>query len=171
MPKSSRPASVRAGAWVRFAGQVRTVLAVCDESVRVTDQGGSPREVRLEILLGDADFDVLGNGGRMPLPHESLLEEIPEQARERALWWEVHILEVLHGFAPGADAEAGPRPEYDPARRSLTARELAKATELTGDGWPVGMSTVGNLRRRYQAEGLLGLVDRRRQTHKKPQSK
>ncbi|MFJ8630897.1 hypothetical protein [Streptomyces sp. NPDC093568] len=144
-----------------------------DESVRMTDQDGSPRDVRFEILLGDPGFAVLGNGLRAPLPDESLLEAIPEQARERALWWEVHLVEVLHGVAPGADAEARPRPEYDPARHSLTRRELAKAREareLTEDGYPVGMSTVGNLRRRYQAEGLLGLLDRR-QAQKKPQSK
>ncbi|MFJ7073615.1 hypothetical protein [Streptomyces sp. NPDC098781] len=161
MHELSRPSSIRVGAWIRFAGQARAVLAVSARSVRMTDRGGPPREVPPADLLSDEEFEVLGSRVRMPLPPESLLEELPERVREKALWWEEHILEVLHGVGPGADVDAVPRPEYDPARRSLTARELAKAGELTRSGHRAGMSTVGNLRRRYQAEGLLGLVDRR----------
>lgn len=161
MRRLSRPAAVGVGERVRFAGQVRAVLAVSARAVTLSDEGGSPREVPLVMLLGDEGFEVLGSRVRMPLPPVSLLEALPEHAREKALWWEGHILEVLHGTDPAAGEDAGPRPEYDPARHSLTARERAKAAELTAFGYRVSVSTVGNFRRRYQAEGLLGLADRR----------
>lgn len=146
---------------MRFAGQVRAVLAVSARAVTLSDEGDSPREVPLAMLLGDESFEVLSSRVRMPLPPVSLLEALPEHARDKALWWEGHILEVLHGVDPAAGEDAGPRPEHDPARHSLTARERAKAAELTAAGFRVSVSTVGNFRRRYQIEGLLGLADRR----------
>ncbi|MFJ1834462.1 TnsA-like heteromeric transposase endonuclease subunit [Streptomyces sp. NPDC088175] len=161
MHRLSRPAAVGVGERVRFAGQVRAVLAVSARAVTLSEEGGSPQEVPLAVLLGDESFEVLGSQLRMPLPPVSLLEALPERAREKALWWEGHILEVLHGTDPAAGEDAGPLPEYNPARHSLTARERAKAAELTASGYRVSVSTVGNFRRRYQAEGLLGLADRR----------
>ncbi|RSN59628.1 integrase [Streptomyces sp. WAC 04229] len=168
MRKLSRPATVGVGDRVRFAGQVRAVLAVSARAVTLTNEDDSLRDVPLAVLLGDEDFEVLDSPVRPPLPPVSLLDALPGHAREKALWWEGHILEVLHGVGPHADGEAGPRPEYDPARHSLTARERAKAAELTAAGYRVSVSTVGNFRRRYQAEGLLGLADRR-PVRKKPQ--
>nr|WP_329231586.1 TnsA-like heteromeric transposase endonuclease subunit [Streptomyces canus] len=151
MRRLSRPAAIRVGDRVRFAGQVRAVLAVSARAVTLAEEDDSPREVPLAVLLGDDSFEVLGSPVRMPLPPVSLLEALPEHAREKALWWEGHILEVLHGVDPNADEDAGPRSEYDPARHSLTARERAKAAELTAAGYQVSASTIGNFRRRYQA--------------------
>ncbi|WP_435885779.1 Mu transposase C-terminal domain-containing protein [Streptomyces erythrochromogenes] len=102
----------------------------------------------------------------MSLPAASLLETLPEQARQKALWWEGHILEVLHGLPPGAGPDAEPRPEYGPGR-SLTVRERAKAAELTAAGHPAAASTVALKRRRYQAQGVMGLADHR-PVRKKP---
>jgi hypothetical protein len=161
MRRLSRPASIGVGDRVRFTGQSRAVLAVSAQAVMLSDAGGSPREVPLAVLLADESFTVVSSPERMPLPPVSLLEALPQQAREKALWWEGHILEVLHGIDPTAGEDARPRPEYDPAHHSLTARERAKAAELTAAGYRVSVSTVGNFRRRYQAEGLLGLADRR----------
>ncbi|OEV06080.1 integrase [Streptomyces oceani] len=167
MRRLSRPAAIRVGDRVRSAGQVRAVLAVSARAVTLAEEEDSPREVPLAVLLGDESFEVLSSPVRMPLPPVSLLEALPEHAREKALWWEGHILEVLHGVDPNAGEDAGPRPEYDPARHSLTARERAKAAELTAAGYQVSVR-IGNFRRRYQAEGLLGLADRR-PVRKKPQ--
>ncbi|CAL9633132.1 hypothetical protein SUDANB43_06109 [Streptomyces sp. enrichment culture] len=168
MRRLSRPAAIRVGDRVRFAGQARAVLAVSARTVTLTDERDSPQEVPLAKLLGDEGFAVLSSQVRMPLPPLSLLEALPEHARQKALWWERHILEVLHGVDPAASEDALPRPEYDPARHSLTARERAKAAELTAAGYRVSVSTIGNFRRRYQAEGLLGLADRR-PVRKRPQ--
>ena len=61
------------------------------------------------------------------------------------------------------DSAAGhrPRPEYDPARRSLRQRELAKHAELTAAGHEVALSTLKRLRAPVRAEGLWGVVDQR----------
>ena len=61
------------------------------------------------------------------------------------------------------DAEEGtvPRPEYDPGTVTLTRREQAKAAELTAAGHPVTASAVAKRRRRYQEQGLAGMVDNR----------
>ncbi|MFE0732975.1 hypothetical protein ACFW2X_33025 [Streptomyces antibioticus] len=126
----------------------------------LTDSGGDPQVVTVAELIAEADFAVVDSPVRMPLPAASLLETFPDHVVERALWWEGHILEVLHGLPPDAGEDAGPRPEYGP-ERSLTARQRAKAAELTSLGHKVSASTVAHRRRRYQAEGVLGLADHR----------
>ncbi|MFC7472691.1 hypothetical protein ACFQVA_42545 [Actinomadura keratinilytica] len=54
----------------------------------------------MEDLTGEADFAVVDIPVRMPLPASSRLETFPAKAVEKALWWEGHILEVLHGRPP-----------------------------------------------------------------------
>jgi hypothetical protein len=77
------------------------------------------------------------------------------------LWWQRHIVEVLRGVPPDAGEGAVPRPGYDPAVFSLTRREQAKAAELTAAGRPVTASAIAKRRRRYQEQGLAGMVDHR----------
>ncbi|GAA4658515.1 hypothetical protein GCM10023347_07180 [Streptomyces chumphonensis] len=59
MRKLSRPATVGVGDRVRFAGQVRAVLAVSARAVTLTNEDDSLRDVPLAVLLGDEDFEVL----------------------------------------------------------------------------------------------------------------
>ncbi|MEU2120147.1 Mu transposase C-terminal domain-containing protein [Streptomyces sp. NPDC016459] len=161
MTNLRRPAAIEVGAWVRAAGQVRAVVAVSATSVTLTGEGeAEPLVVGTGELLAAEDFAVIGSPVRMPLPAASLMETLPEQARQKALWWEGHILEVLHGLPPGAGPDAEPRPDYGPGR-SLTVRERAKAAELTAAGHPAAASTVALKRRRYQAQGVMGLADHR----------
>ncbi|MFF2897359.1 integrase [Streptomyces sp. NPDC057966] len=101
------------------------------------------------------------SGGRRKVPPSARLAEFPETAAERALWWEGHILEVLHGLPPNAREGAAARPEFDPRRHSLAERERAKAAELTADGHTVTASGIKQRRQRYQRDGLLGLADGR----------
>ncbi len=68
------------------------------------------------------------------VPPTARLSEFPETAAEQALWWEGHILEVLHGLPTGVSDEAVPRPEFAPGQHSLAERERAKAAELTAAG-------------------------------------
>jgi hypothetical protein len=68
---------------------------------------------------------------------------------------------VETGVPPGAPAGSAPRPQYDPAVRSLVQRATAKAEELTAAGSPVGERTVRRMLKRYREQGLLGLVDAR----------
>ncbi|MDH6145865.1 MULTISPECIES: Mu transposase C-terminal domain-containing protein [Kitasatospora] len=167
MSESRRPAQVTVGDLVRLDGRQRGVLAVSALAVTLTDEDGPYRVVPLLELFDADDFEVLTSPARMPLPPVSLLETLPPAVLEKALWWEGHILEVLHGLPFGAAPGTAPRPEYGPGQ-SLTARQKVKAAELTVAGHRVTASAVAHHRRRYQQDGVLGLVDYR-PVRKRPQ--
>ncbi|WP_030061848.1 MULTISPECIES: Mu transposase C-terminal domain-containing protein [Streptomyces] len=160
MGRLARPDGLAVGQRVRFDGQIRLVLEVTGRSVVLSELGGEPRSVPPAVLFADGDFELVDTVGRMPLPPTSMLETLPRPVLEKALWWEEHILEVLHGLPPNAAPGTQPRPEYA-AGRSLTSREKTKAAELSAAGHKVSASTVGNYRRRYENGGVLGLADRR----------
>ncbi|MEV6669339.1 Mu transposase C-terminal domain-containing protein [Streptomyces sp. NPDC051162] len=160
MGRMKRPGRVAVGDRVRFEGRIRGVLAVAAQAVTLTDGEEPYRVVPLLALFAAADFEVTDSPVRMPLPAASLLETFPAREVEKALWWEGHILEVLHGLPPDAEPGTTVRPEYGP-ERSLTARQRAKAVELTAAGHKVSASTVAHRRRRYQERGVLGLADHR----------
>ncbi|MGP3948842.1 hypothetical protein [Streptomyces sp. 7N604] len=68
----------------------------------------------------------------------------------------------LPRLPPGTAPGARPSDQYDPATRSLTEREEAKAAELIGSRHPgVSSGTIRRKRLRYQAQGVAGLVDGR----------
>ncbi|MFJ5881689.1 integrase [Kitasatospora cineracea] len=167
MSELRRPVQVAVGDRVRFDGQLRGVLAVSARAVTLTDDNGPYRVVPLLELFEAGDFEVMTSPGRMPLPPVSLLETLPPAVLEKALGWEGHILEVLHGLPFGAAPGTAPRPEYGPGQ-SLTARQKVKAAELAVAGHWVTASAVAHHRRRYQQDGVLGLVDYR-PIRKKPQ--
>ena len=76
---------------------------------------------------------------------------------------------MLTGVRPDAPPGARPRPAYDPATRSLAQREQAKAAELARSGRDgVSARTVKRKRQRYDARGLVGLVDGRTDRRRPP---
>ncbi|MFJ7250949.1 Mu transposase C-terminal domain-containing protein [Kitasatospora sp. NPDC098652] len=160
MSALKRPPALAVGHKVRFEGQVRGVLEITAQVVVVEDEQAGHRAVALIDLFEAEDFEVLFQPERMPLPAVGLLEAFPPEAVKQALWWEGHILEVLHGIAPDAEPGSQPRPGYGPGS-SVTSRQRVKAAELAAAGHDIAPQTVGNRRRRYQAEGLVGLADRR----------
>ncbi len=145
---------------VRSGGVVRTVVGLAGTLVRLADTAGKVIEVALPVLQAAEDFALVDARPR-PLPPAGVLDRLSEPVVQQALWWEHHILEVLHGLPPDAPSGAVARPDYDPRRRSLTSREQAKAAELTAAGHQVTASTVKHHRQRYQAQGVAGLVDYR----------
>ncbi|MFI5705310.1 integrase [Streptomyces xanthochromogenes] len=155
-----RPPTLAAGHKIRFEGQVRGVLEVTAQAAVVEDAEAPHRVVALLDLFEAADFEVLFQPERMPLPPVGLLEAFPPEAVKQALWWEGHILEVLHGIAPGGAPATEPRPGYGPGS-SVTSRERVKAAELAVAGHDVAAKTIATRRRRYQEHGLVGLADRR----------
>ncbi|WP_327311346.1 Mu transposase C-terminal domain-containing protein [Streptomyces sp. NBC_01243] len=155
-----RPPTLSVGHKIRFEGQVRGVLEVTPQAAVVEDAEAPHRVVALLDLFEAADFEVLFQAERMPLPKVGLLEAFPPEAVKQALWWEGHILEVIHGIAPDAEPGMEPRPGYGPGS-SMTSRERVKAAELAVAGHDVAAKTIGNRRRRYQAQGLVGLADHR----------
>lgn len=161
MNASGRPGAVGIGDRVRFRDAVHTVIAVPGPMVRLADTEGRVSEVGVAELVATEDFAVVDGRPRLPLPVLPPLEDLPEAELERARWWEHHIVEVLRGVPPEAPRGTGPRPEYDPSVWSLTRREQAKAAELTAAGEPVTASAISKRRRRYEAGGVVAMVDHR----------
>jgi putative transposase len=144
---------------IRLAGRTQRVTALDGTSVRLVDVTGTVTVMLIGQLLADPGFELLTGHGR-PLS-AALAGRLPDEVRASAQWWEGHIVEVLTGLPPDAPAGCVPHPDYDPARRSLRQRELAKHEELAQAGHRVGLSTLKRLRRRYELQGLAGLVDQR----------
>ncbi|MEU8509653.1 Mu transposase C-terminal domain-containing protein [Streptomyces brevispora] len=157
MGSLKRPPALVVGQRVRFEGQVRGVLEVTARAAVLEDAEAPHRVVALIDLFETADFEILFQPERMPLPQSGLLETFAPEVMKRALWWEGHVLEVLHGLPPGAEPGTPPRPRYGPGT-SVTSRQKAKAAELTALGHEIKTGAVGVRRRRYTEEGLVGLA-------------
>jgi putative transposase len=145
---------------VRLGGQAYRVVALDGSSARLADVTGSVTVMLIGHLLADPGFELVAPHRRLP-PAVSGLEQLPEEVRTGAQWWEQHLVEVLTGLTPDAVPGTAPQPEYDPKSRSLRQRELAKHAALIAAGHEVALSTLQRLRRRYELEGIWGLVDRR----------
>ena len=156
-----RPGELGIGDRVEFAGRARTVISVSGTVIRLADRDGQVTGIAMSELVSADGFALVDTRPRAPVPEAALLNDLPEEAVARALWWQRQIVEVLRGVPPDAEPGALPRPEYDPSAVSLTRREQAKAAELTAAGFPVTASAVKQRRRRYQERGLLGMVDHR----------
>ena len=156
-----RPGELGIGDRVRLGGQDLTVVGISGTVVRLADTAGQVVTVSVPGLLAAEDFIVLDARPRPGMPAVSVLDSLPGEVIREARWWQRHIVEVLRGVPPDAEEGTVPRLEYDPAVWSLTRREQAKAAELTAAGHPVTASAIAKRRRRYQEQGLLGMVDHR----------
>lgn len=156
----SRPPGLRVGDEILVGGAAHTVTGLSGSHARFVDVTGVESRVVLAELLCAPGFCVVT---RTPaaLPPRGLLDSLPVDAVDQARWWECHIVEVVSGVPPEAGQGARPRPEYDPATRTLRQRELAKVGELAEDGHTVPLSTFQRLRLAYEKHGVWGLVDHR----------
>lgn len=161
MTGPGRPGGLGIGDRVRFGGRDQVVIGVPGPAVRLADAGGEVVTVSVSGLLAAGDFAVLDARPRPGVPAVSVLDGLPAEALQEARWWQRHIVEVLTGIPPDAEDGTVPRPEYDPAVVTLTRREQAKAAELTAAGRPVTASAIAKRRRRYQEQGLIGMIDHR----------
>ena len=151
---------VEVGGRVRFDERIWTAVVLEGAQVALVDEAGSVARVLLSHLVADPSFEVIGGTPLPRVPPFGLLESVPEEVREQAVAWERHVREVETGF-PGPDAAGVPRPDFDPAQRSLAQREAAKAAELTMAGQATSVTTVRRMRARYRKDGLWGLIDQR----------
>jgi putative transposase len=151
---------LRPGDTLRLGGATHTVAWLDSAAVRLADVTGAVMEVPVARLLADPSLELV-TPSRVPLAPQPVLDRLPAETVETARWRERHLIEVITGVPPGSPPGTRPRPEYDPACRSLRQRELAKHDELTGAGHQVGLSTLKRLRVRYEREGLWGVIDRR----------
>ena len=151
---------LRPGDTLRLGGATHTVAGIDGATVRLADVTGAVIEVPTAGLLADPGLELVTTS-RVPLAPQPALERLPAETVETARWWERHLIEVITGVPPGSPPGTRPRPEYDPSRRSLRQRELAKHEELTRAGHQVGLSTLKRLRARYERDGLWGVTDHR----------
>lgn len=125
------------------------------------DGDGSLAVFALAELLGDPGFGPVA-GPRLRMPQVGLLSTVPEDQQLRAFDLERHVREVETGY-PTPGGKRLVKPQYDPACTTLAQREQAKADELAAQGWPrVSRATLRRWRARYHADGVWGLVAKRR---------
>jgi hypothetical protein len=108
---------------VRVEGVGHIVIGVSGTRVRLADEAGTVHTVTVTELLSEDRFELIDTDTREIVRPEVGLDGLPAAAVEEASWWEAHIVEVVYGLPPDAAAGARPKPQYDPERRSLTARE------------------------------------------------
>jgi len=161
-----RPMVLRVGDRVRFDGLTQTVVGLSGTLVRLADEQGRSSVVHLPYLLAADGFEHLGERAAAPVLPAGSLHGVPLEVIEEAQWWERHVVEVITGRPPEAEAGAQPRLGYDPAMRSLVQREQAKAAELAAQGRGVSIRTLQRRRQRYEAQGLAGLIDWRADRHR-----
>ncbi len=151
-------------------GVPHVVIGVSGTGVRLADEAGTVVAATVTGLLAEGRLDLGGAGtGLRDVPRREVgLEGLPEAMVEAARRWERHIAEVVYGLPPDAPPGTRPKPQYDPERHSLTAREKAKASELAAAGHRVSASTLKHRRQRWEAIGLAGLVDHRAVTRAAP---
>ncbi|GGX17791.1 transposase [Streptomyces noursei] len=147
---------LRPGDWVTYDDGDHQVVALSGTSVRLRSQEGAEMVVLASHLMAAPDFSVTGTQPLPELEPFGLLSTVPEAALAAAREWERHVLEVETGLPPDAEPGTAPRPEYDPAARSLAERDASKAAELG-----VGVRTVQGRRYAYARQGLWGLLDQR----------
>ncbi|MEU8976046.1 Mu transposase C-terminal domain-containing protein [Streptomyces monashensis] len=150
------------GGHVVFEGRNWQVVGLQGQQVRLIDGQGTVATLLANYLFAADDFALVGTSVLTAVPRWGLFATVPLREQERALAWQRHIREVETGQPAAAGSGQAPRPEYDPATRTLAQREQAKAEELTAIGFgTVARTTVQRMRLSYRAKGLWGLVDHR----------
>lgn len=147
---------------VIFAGTCHTVVAFTGTTLRLLSDSGETTMVALGYLLAAEDFELIGAAPVRPrVDPVGLLDSLPDHVLVAAREWERHLVEIDTGLPPDTSQDARPRPAYDPAKQTVTARCRAKAAELTAAGSKTSFRTVERMRARYRDQGLWGLVDTR----------
>ena len=147
---------LRPGDWVHFDGADHQVVALAGTSVRLRSDAGAEQVVLVAHLMAAPGFAIVDADPTPQVEPFGLLDSLPEDVLAAAKQWQRHLVEVETGLPPDAPDGAVPRPEYDPATRTLAERQRAKAAELG-----VSFRTIEGRRARYATQGLWGLVDQR----------
>lgn len=149
--------AVRVGDRVRFQGRPYIVAGLGWEHVTLLDDSLAPVAMLRGFLLGDPSFEVLGQQAASSQTVEPLaqLDLVDETELQRVRELERHLFEV---YAPELAGET--RPDYDQAL-PVGTRERNKVRELAALSTKVSLTTLRRWRPQHDAEGLIGLLDRR----------
>jgi putative transposase len=158
---TARAGQLRIGDFVRFDGQLHEIVGIDGSAVILLADSGRRVVIKSNALLSDSTFDIINSHRRRrPLP-PAYFALLPAEFREKALWLESHVSEILDGVAIGSEPGTAPRPAYDVTHTTLRQRELAKFRELADAGHTMGLRTLQRYRRGYAAQGIEGLIDKR----------
>lgn len=155
--------ALRIGDDVGFRG-VTYRLTALDGDVALLAVGGEPPiAIKIGSLLSDESFTVVEARPlrRRVIGSSKLFDSLPEEVQQRAKELEAHITEVLDGVPANAEPGVAINDRYDVSRFSLRQRELTKHAELAGMGESISIGSLQRLRRAYENEGILGLIDQR----------
>jgi putative transposase len=158
---AARAGQLRIGDFVRFDGQLHEIAGIDGAAVILLAHSGRRVVIKSSVLLNDSTFEIVtSHRRRRPLP-PAYFGLLPAEFRDKALWLESHVSEVLDGVPAGSEPGTAPRPAYDVTRTTLRQRELAKRRELADAGHAMGLRTLQRYRRDYAAQGIEGLIDKR----------
>ena len=149
-------------ATVHVDGSDWQVIATTHDTVALREVHGRQLKTMLSSeLLKAADFSAL-DAGRSGPPLEQIraLETLPAGPREKALFLQQHLQEVMTGLPPGTPPDVLPRAEYR-ADKTLAQRVEAKRIELASMGLLLSSRSMWRHLARYRSEGAAGLVDPR----------
>jgi transposase InsO family protein len=146
------------GQRLAFQEQTWTVVALAGAGATLQGPSGQVTAVLVTHLVSADGFAVLDEPGTVPVRADSLLEGLDPVERDRVRRLEAHLLELDQWIRAG-----GTSPTDDRLDRSTTVdRWIAvKAEELAGTDLAVGVRQLYRLRAAYQADGAIGLVERR----------
>lgn len=155
--------TLKLGDDVEFHGLTYRLTGLDGDVAMLAVGGESPVAIKLSSLFADASFKIMD-----PTPlrrrftgPSMLFESLPQEVQNRARWLEGHITEVLDGVPCNAEPDHVAKRTYNPRLTSARQRDLAKLAELDELGEHFSLSKLQRLRRAYEQQGLLGLVDQR----------
>jgi Mu transposase, C-terminal len=149
---------LRPGHRVAVGQDVYTVIQLNGTAVTVQDQHGELSAFLLGYLLTAPGFQALDAAVPRRAPQDGRVSALDQDEQERIRWLEGHLIELETGCHPDGQRRAA----YDPDLHGLEEREQAKLGELAAAGRAMTQRHLKRLRYAYQAEGLIGLADRRK---------
>lgn len=160
---------VRIGTRVVHDHEEWTVCAIMGTEICLERRGGARGVARVptvSLLDPHGEFRIIdripvtGAESKPPLPSDMALQLVPDDQLDKVLERASHIMEILRGYRSGTKEQALPGEPKAPYRpgRGLMSKYKAKAEELD-----VSVPTVRGWVKRYEQDGVLGLLDRRKQ--------
>jgi putative transposase len=158
---SSAAGRLRLGDFVKVGDGLQEIIGIDGQAVVLLGGDGRRTACKVGALLSDPAVEIVTCGQRRRPVAPDYFDMLPEDIRDKALWLERHVSEVLDGVPAGSEPGVAPRAGFDVASTTLRQRELAKVEELARLGRPIGLEVLQRYRRRYAVSGIEALIDKR----------